>query len=262
MARQAEITPELLRIMEDTVTRAAELAEDDCYMAHLYAMFLLAQFREVRAYPAVVRFASLPSGPLESLSGDFITSNLGSVLASVCGGDTAGIKSLIESEDTDEWVRGAAVGSLLTLVAAGQKGHEETVSYFADLFRGKLARQHSNVWDELASASADICAAELIGDIERAYVEDLIDPGFVGLKEIRRDFAKGREWALAKLAKDPHRQMVRNTVHEMEWWATFRQEPPEPAPVQAQAAEKKPKVGRNEPCPCSSGKKFKKCCGG
>ena len=23
-----------------------------------------------------------------------------------------------------------------------------------------------------------------------------------------------------------------------------------------------PKVGRNEPCPCGSGKKFKKCCGG
>ncbi|MBQ8412376.1 MAG: SEC-C domain-containing protein, partial [Lachnospiraceae bacterium] len=24
---------------------------------------------------------------------------------------------------------------------------------------------------------------------------------------------------------------------------------------------KPPKVGRNDPCPCGSGKKFKKCCG-
>ena len=23
-----------------------------------------------------------------------------------------------------------------------------------------------------------------------------------------------------------------------------------------------PKIGRNEPCPCGSGKKYKKCCGG
>jgi len=23
----------------------------------------------------------------------------------------------------------------------------------------------------------------------------------------------------------------------------------------------KPKIGRNEPCPCGSGKKYKKCCG-
>jgi uncharacterized protein YecA (UPF0149 family) len=24
----------------------------------------------------------------------------------------------------------------------------------------------------------------------------------------------------------------------------------------------RPKIGRNDPCPCGSGKKFKKCCGG
>lgn len=30
-------------------------------------------------------------------------------------------------------------------------------------------------------------------------------------------------------------------------------------PVKTSVAEKK--VGRNEPCPCGSGKKFKKCCG-
>ncbi|HYL81995.1 MAG TPA: SEC-C metal-binding domain-containing protein [Candidatus Acidoferrum sp.] len=29
----------------------------------------------------------------------------------------------------------------------------------------------------------------------------------------------------------------------------------------AVAAAARPKVGRNEPCPCGSGKKFKKCCG-
>ncbi len=33
----------------------------------------------------------------------------------------------------------------------------------------------------------------------------------------------------------------------------------EPAAPVVRAA---PKVGRNDPCPCGSGKKFKKCCGG
>jgi uncharacterized protein YchJ len=32
--------------------------------------------------------------------------------------------------------------------------------------------------------------------------------------------------------------------------------PPPPTPYIAP-----PKVGRNEPCPCGSGKKYKKCCG-
>ena len=32
-------------------------------------------------------------------------------------------------------------------------------------------------------------------------------------------------------------------------------------PGQAAAAKAQPKVGRNDPCPCGSGKKYKKCCG-
>ena len=54
--RQEEVTPELLRVLQDTVNRAAQLDAEGDYMAHLYAMFLLAQFRETRAYPLVVRF--------------------------------------------------------------------------------------------------------------------------------------------------------------------------------------------------------------
>ena len=151
--------------------RAAQLDAEGDYMAHLYAMFLLAQFRETRAYPLVVRFASLPGDLLDSLCGDFITEDLGQVLASVCGGDLAGIQSLIENEDTDEWVRGAALSSLVTLVAAGQKSRDEIVSYFASLFRGKLVRQWSHVWDTLVSYASDLYPAELLDDIERAYEE-------------------------------------------------------------------------------------------
>jgi len=33
----------------------------------------------------------------------------------------------------------------------------------------------------------------------------------------------------------------------------------EPTPIQ-RARKPFPRVGRNEPCPCGSGKKFKKCC--
>jgi hypothetical protein len=33
-------------------------------------------------------------------------------------------------------------------------------------------------------------------------------------------------------------------------------------PLQQPFVREAPKVGRNDPCPCGSGKKFKKCCGG
>ncbi len=81
VAQREEITPELLRILEDAVDRAAQIDAEGDYMAHLYAMFLLAQFRETRAYPLLLRFASLPGDLLDSLCGDFITEGLGQVLA-------------------------------------------------------------------------------------------------------------------------------------------------------------------------------------
>ncbi|MBQ2707482.1 MAG: SEC-C domain-containing protein [Clostridia bacterium] len=34
-----------------------------------------------------------------------------------------------------------------------------------------------------------------------------------------------------------------------------------PVGVNGTAPARTPKVGRNDPCPCGSGKKYKKCCG-
>jgi len=192
VARREEITPELLRILEETVNRAAQIDAEGDYMAHLYAMFLLAQFRDTRAYPLVVRFASLRGDLLDSLCGDFITEDLGQVLASVCGGDLSGIQSLIENEDVDEWVRGAALSSLVTLVAAGQKSRDEIVNYFAGLFRGKLVRQWSHAWDTLVSYTSDLYPEELLDDIEQAYEEGLVDPGYIGFDDVKRGLGRGQ----------------------------------------------------------------------
>jgi hypothetical protein len=272
MARREEVTPELLRILADTVDRARQLEAETGYMAHLYAMFLLAQFRETRAYPLVVRFASLPGDLLDSLCGDFLTEDLGQILASVCGGELEGIQSVIENEDADEWARGAALSSLVTLVAAGQKSRDEIVSYFAGLFRGKLERRWSHVWDALVSYSSDLCPLELLDDIKKAYEDGLVDPGYIGFDDVERDLASGKDGLLARLADDPHRRLVEDTVKEMGWWACFHEgravaaaQPTAktnlataaPSPIK----RTKPKTGRNQSCPCGSGKKYKKCCG-
>ncbi|MCC6589984.1 MAG: DUF1186 domain-containing protein [Bryobacterales bacterium] len=273
VARREEVTPELLRILEDTVDRAAQLDAEDGSMAHLYAMFLLAQFRETRAYPLVVRFASLPGDLLDSLCGDFLTEDLGQILASVCGGELAGIHSLIEDECTDQWVRGAALSSLVTLVAAGQKSRDEIVSYFAGLFRGKLVRRWSHVWDTLVSYSSNLYPEELLDDISHAYDEGLVDPGYIGFDDVKRDLATGKDRILARLANNPHRRLVEDTVAEMGWWACFREDRAKDrahaasdsklhrAEPSFQIKRATPKTGRNEPCPCGSGKKYKKCCG-
>jgi hypothetical protein len=228
-------------------------------------MFLLAQFRETRAYPLVVRFLSLPGDLLDSLGGDFVTQFSGRILASVCGGELAGIQSLIENEAVDEWVRGAALASLVTLVVVKQKSREEIVDYFGSLFRGKLVREWSHVWDALVGCTTDLYPAELLDDIRRAYEEELVDLGYMGFNYVEQDLAEGRDRILSKLADNPHRRLVDDTVAEMSSWAYFREDTPANSIPDSGAGaftfkRAAPKVGRNEPCPCGSGKKFKKCC--
>ena len=186
-------------------------------------------------------------------------------------------QSLIENESVDQWVRGAGLGALVTLVAAGIKSREEILDYFASLFHGKLADRNDVIWSELVAYSADLYAPELLPEIEKAYEDGLVDPGFVGLDEVQKDIAQGQEWAMAKLAKDPHRKLVEDTVKEMEWWASFNEEGQRreaARDLEQQAAgpwkadsltgfkRSAPKIGRNDPCPCGSGKKYRKCCGG
>ena len=55
------------------------------------------------------------------------------------------------------------------------------------------------------------------------------------------------------------RQRQRNVV-ESRGGADGKAEPAAGAPRQA-VVRQGPKVGRNDPCPCGSGKKYKKCCG-
>ena len=265
--RREEIVPELLRILEGALERAVQLDAEGDYLAHLYAAYLLAQFREARAYPLAVRFASLPGDLAYSFCGDFITEGLGKVLASVCGGDLEGIQSIIENEEVDEWARGAALGSLVTLVAAGQKSREEILDYFARLLRGKLVRRWSHVWDSLVSDSCDLYPAELIGDIEKAYEEELVDSAYIRFDSVKRVLATSKDEVLARLANDPHFGLVEDTVEEMEWWDCFRNDRPSPVkrtaptPAVAKIKSTKSKTGSNAPCPCGSGKKYKKCCG-
>ena len=66
------------------------------------------------------------------------------------------------------------------------------------------------------------------------------------------------ERVLKELEQDRRHRFLENTVREMEWWACFQ--PPKQPPGQRPVASKKSKVGRNDPCPCGSGKKYKRCC--
>lgn len=249
-----QIIPELLDIIESAADDPEALLEDDTYMAHIYSMFLLSQFREKRAYEPMVRLFSQPGELAFDVAGDVVTENLHSMLASVSCGDDTLIKTLIENPQANEYVRGAGMMSLVDLVAVGELTRDSVMQYFMSLYREKLEREPSFVWDCLASCCRDLYPQEVYEDIKQSFREGLADPMFVSPENVREQLEEGKEATLAQLRADHWHGLVQDTIAEMEWWACFK-------PKTRDGMKKKQKIGRNQPCPCGSGKKYKKCCG-
>ena len=127
---------------------------------------------------------------------------------------------------------------------------------------------------------------EALPEIRDAFRLGLVDSIVVGMDDVDRSIAEGQA-GFRKELEWCRSTGVRDTVAELSGWAAFRDEdesgrafrqPPVsattpaddwdtdledegPRPSDMTIRNTAPKVGRNEPCPCGSGKKYKKCCG-
>jgi hypothetical protein len=292
LARREEITPALLDILQRAAADPGAFLESDADrddMGLTFALYLLAKFREPRACPLALQLAAAPEDTLDGLLGDVVNQDLGRILASVCGGSTDGIKALIENEKASEWSRAAGVGAIVALVAAGELDREEALRYFASLFH-RLEREPSYIWSALVCACADLCPVGVVEEIRQAYRDGVVDPGDIGMKDVRAALKAGPEEALKDLTRG-RRTLVDDIEDEMNWMSGFQPEPlrlepdatddrrPDLAPFLPPLRDvfdepdvwddgymepyvrPEPKIGRNNPCPCGSGKKYKKCCG-
>jgi tetratricopeptide (TPR) repeat protein len=263
VARRDEIVPELLRILDEAIARPQELLAEAAVMSHIYALFLLAQFREPAAYARVVRFFRTPGETAVDATGDVATESLDRILAALHHGDLRPIHELIEDAAASQWARGAAVCALPESVFSDQLSRDEAVSRLTPLFRGRIEREPSNVWNCLVSVAADLHATELTADLRRAFEDGLVDPLFIRPAKVEEALREAREVVLER-SRRRSKGLIVDTVREMSWWACFdregrRRELP-PAVLQP-IRRNEPKVGRNAPCPCGSGRKHKKCCG-
>lgn len=247
IAQQEEITPYLLRIVKRAAEDVERLMADEVDEPYIFAFYLLAQFREQRAYPLIVDFFSIPGDTTVEVTGDFVTEDLQRVLASVSGGDMGPMLSLAKDASLDEFVRSAALGAIMVLFVEGVCSRDEVIAVFRGLFRGGLERERSYVWAGLVSETSRLHAEVLVGDVRRAFAEGLVNEGAIDLDWVEGEMAADDAVALARLRKNRHYHFIDDVVAATRWWGDYRS-PPEDA-------------GRNDPCPCGSGMKYKRCCG-
>jgi hypothetical protein len=270
---RGQMVEPFLRAVERGIDDPASTSPGDAILFS-YGLAFLGKWRELRAYPLVIRWLSLPEEEAYDIGGDTVTEWGSRLLASVCDGNLEPIKQLILNREADEFCRGAAVDSLAVLAAWDERPVEEVADYFLWLAREGLEREASHVWDSLAGACADIEAIPVFGELRRAFDEGLIDPGFIGPDELDDVEASPRGGQIARFRQNhgPFTDVARET----RWWNSFDRARKAQRSIsdsdlfvdavpsdfhESQPYVAPPKTGRNEPCPCGSGKKYKKCCG-
>lgn len=275
------ITPALLAILERDAKRLNELNENTGYAGHIYAIFLLAQFREPRAYPLIVEFFSAPDEDYEVIFGDMLTEDLPQILASVYDGNDAPLRALIENTSAYEFSRAAGLQALLHLVAMGLKTREEVLDYIAELLTVRLEKeQGSYVYGDVIYAAALLQPAPCMDAIRAAFASGYVDESVISLsfveKRLALDFAETwrhfrppyfapvadvpdmfAQWEAEQMeAERKHRERSRG--YEFVRTDNGERYAAEASGTVVRAQEK---VGPNDSCPCGSQRKFKKCCG-
>ncbi|MBK6905644.1 MAG: DUF1186 domain-containing protein [Rhodocyclaceae bacterium] len=283
LTRWGELGPHFIAEIERVADGGAVLDEPEANGWHglfAFATYLVAEQRDTAAYGPLVRACHCPEYRAHERFGDDVGTQMGRMLASVCDGDLAPLKALAEDQDVDLWSRYAALRALAVRVVEGDAERDGVVSYVGEL----CVREAAVLERRLASEEPDdeeflTWACEVLGELGphdwMQHIRDwlqrgLIDPMFSGLEWFEEKAAMSVRQCLGNAAKDRHLSYIRDTVAEMSKWACY--DPPfgkadthrakivsygaaPAAPVQVAA-----KVGRNDRCPCGSGKKFKKCC--
>jgi hypothetical protein len=270
--REALVGP-LLAALERGIADPMGASKEDA-STFSYALYLLAKWREPRAYPYVVRWLSLPEEEPFDIAGDIVTQDGARILAAVFDGNTEPIHALILNRLADQYGRSAGVTALSLLAAWDGLPRAQVVDHFLWLVREGLEREPNAAWDSLASNSVDIEALELFPSLRSAHDEGLIDPRYVSLSEFDTVETMARGEMLRK-TRERH-PPIDDVAAAIAWWdrrapdsAVDGDRPDEDdrCPRFGEYVEVSepyrapPKIGRNEPCPCGSGKKYKKCCG-
>lgn len=266
----------------DELTRAVvnpARAIDEENALPLYAIYLAAEKRDSAFAPLMLDLLRLPVEQIDDLIGEnALTEGMGRCLASVHHGDDAPFHSLAADERLNIYARLAAVDAVVVRAMEGDANADSVTDFIFRLAQGlairlrdvlqqnsdDLSEDDDELFHGFLRVLADLGAAQHWPAIEQWHRDELVDPYFYEIDRLRETIGAPLETRRAGMYKPFY---VRDTVAEMSWWACFT-EPDEPWPSNRYDDEQplpyvrtQPKVGRNDPCPCGSGKKFKKCCG-
>lgn len=273
--RQEEAVPYLIKYLEEFKNNYEKYIDDGNYIGHIYATFLLAQFKEKSLFKIFLELIRLPGEIPFDLYGDSITEDTARILGTVYDGKIDEIKDLIQDSLVNEYVRGQGAHTLLMLVLNGILDREEVVEHFKYLLEGGLKDRNTEVITSIVCCATDLHPKESYESIKRCFDKGEVSTFTIDLKSVEMELKQEKGIVISRCKRNEHNKFITDAIESMSWWACFKEDNEKKKSNEAYSFDYEKaakvlenltkgeiiKIGRNDPCPCGSGKKYKKCCG-
>ncbi|MER8435383.1 DUF1186 domain-containing protein [Mesorhizobium sp. M1312] len=273
IARIEESAPALRAVL----TRAAEgehLSQDD-EMLLLRGIYILGGARDSEAFRPLLRLLRRPEHELDDLLGDAVTESMARVVAGVFDGDADALFSLISDRSVDQFVRDTVLGAAAFLTWEGRIELDRMRDFLERFHTERLADDDDFAWIGWLEAIARLGLRNLASLVHSAWHDGRVPMGMLELSDFEDDLLAAEQnpndidrFKRAGLG------YIDDVLEALEWTSHLEyfgeEDWQSPLPEQTWLDELKSltapvtnpwrHVGRNDPCPCGSGKKAKKCC--
>jgi hypothetical protein len=245
--------------------------------APFFALMLLSEFNAAVALPVIIEAVSLPDQLLRRVFGASLTDFLSRILSQFAADRLDVLATLIDDRSVYEFVRWEAAQAYINLIRDGKLTRDGVMERLRRHLR-RAIETNDPIASGLITFLDDLSPSEAMDDIREAYERGVADPGIIDLEDVKLSLANPEARMQSTIARCPETG-IPDAIEEMRQWSSFkdatevRTSPPpphcppnQPATPPAESTPvarllRGPHVGRNDPCTCGSGKKFKKCCG-
>ncbi len=266
---------EALPYLYDALDNALSIAriEDDeeinKHNLYLYALYLLAEMKDNGAFPHIMNAFSSSKDELYMLYGDIITEELKNMLYITFNGDLNMLLERIEDRSIYVYSRLAMFDAYIQLYLDGKETKDHLIEYLRKLIH--TDEDDEEFIQQLPYYIARLHLREMLDDLKYMYENDYFEPMIYGdydsIIDMMYDFSYEktfcedsidsykclRRWSMFAEDKDAKKEHEDNMKALEKMSIDIKRE-------QNKARKKMKKIGRNDPCPCGSGKKYKKCC--
>ena len=290
-AQRDEMLPLFLREIDAYLARGPD--EVDAPTPLFFIFYLFGEWRATSAYRPLLKLLRAPDDQLDMVFGDYLADSAHRVMAAVFDGDPQPLFDLILDGEAEEFVRSRMLDTLVVLCLHGMLDRAVAHRFLRDAFAEIRPQAANFVWQGWQSAIALLGLTDLKRLVRKAFDRRFIDPSWLAFGDFERDLSYAVKFPEMPCRRADDYTVFGDAVDEMSTWYCFsdkcfeEQERWErhakererlearldfltdvgpsldPADIDAYGpsyVNPMRHVGRNDPCPCGSGKKSKKCC--